>query len=90
MEATKKTKTNFQEFHKNKEMRGQQNIEGNNWIYVEENRNKIKEESNRETETQELTRFADHQAIATIAKNISREVEQTQDYKIEYRSIWAT
>ena len=28
--ATKKTKTNFQEFYKNKEMRRQQKIEGNN------------------------------------------------------------
>ena len=28
--ATKKTKTNFQEFHRNKKMRQQQKIEGNN------------------------------------------------------------
>ena len=28
--ATKKTRTNFQEFHRNKEMRWQQKIEGNN------------------------------------------------------------
>ena len=40
-------------------MRRQQKIERNNWIYAEENYNKNKDESNRETETQELTRIAD-------------------------------
>ena len=40
-------------------MRRHQKIEGNNWIYAEENYNKNKDELNRETETQEVTRFAD-------------------------------
>ena len=42
-------KINFQEFHKNKQMRWQQKIQGNNCMYVEKNKHKKKEETNMET-----------------------------------------